>query len=68
MWCHSCFCLEVQRKFTEGTCEDILSLIPDLNSGSSRYESVVPRLGRNFLFTLDLFVYCAMLLTHDIYH
>jgi hypothetical protein len=60
--------VEGQRKFTEDTCEDKLSPIPDLNSGSSHYESVVPHLGRNFLFTLDLFGLCAMLLTRDIYH
>ena len=68
MWCHSCICLEGQRKFTEDTCEDKLSLTPDLNSSSSRYESPVPRLGWNFLFTLDLFGFYAMLLTRDIYH
>jgi len=68
MWCHSCICLEGQRKFTEDICEEKLSPIPDLNSGSSHYESVVPRLGRNFLFTLDLFGFCVMLLTRDICH
>ena len=62
MWCHSCICLEGQRKFTEDICEDKLSLIPNLNSGSSCCESLVPRLGRNFLFTLDLFGFCTMLL------
>jgi len=60
MCCHSCICLEGQRKFTDGTFQDKLSLIPDVNSGSSCYESVVPRLGRNFLSTLDFldFVPC----------
>jgi len=63
MWCHSCICLEGQRKFTEDICEDKLSLIPDLNSGSCCCESLVPRFGRNFLFTLDLFGFCVMLLS-----
>jgi hypothetical protein len=54
-----------RRKFTEDTREDKQSLIPVLNSGSSHYESIVPCLGRNFLFTLD---FCATLLTLDIYH
>jgi hypothetical protein len=56
-----------QRKCTEDTHKDKLSLIPDFNSGMSCYESVVTRLGRNFLFTLELFEFCAMLLTRDIY-
>jgi len=68
MWCHSCICLEGQRKLIEDKSEDKLSLIPDLNSGSSCYERLAPRLGRNFLFTLDLFGFGVMLLTHDIYH
>jgi len=67
MLCHSCICLEGKRKFTEHICEDKLFLIPDLNRQSC-YESVVPRLGRNILFTLDLFGFCVMLLTHDIFH
>jgi len=59
---------EGKTKITEGIFEGKLSLISDVNSCSSCYESVVPRLGRNFLFMLDLFGFCAMLLTHDIYH
>jgi len=52
MWCHSCICLEGQRKFTEGTYEDKLSLIPVVNSGTSRYELEVPCVCWNFLFLL----------------
>ena len=54
MWCHSCNCLEGQRKFTEGTCEDKLSLIPVVNSGTSRYEVEVPFVCWNFLFYIWL--------------
>jgi hypothetical protein len=68
MWCHSCICLEEQRKFTEGTFQDKLPLIPDLNLGSFWYEAEMSRLSMNFLSTLDLFGFCAMLLTSDIYH
>ena len=61
-------CLEGQRKLTEDTCEDKLSLMPDLNSGSSQYEAEVPHMGWDFLFYIGLFGFCVMLLTHDIYH
>jgi len=43
-------CLEGQRNFTEDICEGKLSLIPDLNSGSSQYAAEVPCVGWNFLF------------------
>ena len=61
---HSYVCMEGQRNFTEDSCEDKLSLIPDLNWGTSRYEA---DLGTNFLFTSDLFGFCVMQLTHDNY-
>jgi hypothetical protein len=54
MWWHSCICLEVQRKFTEDTCEDKPSLIPELNSGSSLHEAELTHMDRNFLFYIQL--------------
>ena len=39
---------------TEDTCKDKLSQIPDLNSGSSRYEAELPHMGWNFLFYVGL--------------
>ena len=54
MWCHSCICLEGQRKFTDDTYEDKPFLIPDLNSASSWYKAKVPFLYWNFLFCVGL--------------
>jgi len=62
MWCHSCICLEVQRKFIEDTHQDKLSLISDVNSGSSWYEVEVLCMGWNFLFYIGL----IWILCHDI--
>ena len=54
MWCHSYICLDGQRKFTEDTCEDKLSLTPNMNLGSIQYEAEVPHVDWNFVFYMGL--------------
>ena len=55
--------LEGQRKFTEVTCEDKLSVILDLNLGSFRYEAEVNVWVGILFFALDLFRFCHVINT-----